>query len=94
VNINSKNGPTQTGAIKATAVSQPVQLGSTTVRIPITNGFGSPVVVNNASQATARQKAQPTGLNQTKTVRITPAQTGATRVRANIAQSINDFLSQ
>jgi len=94
VNINSKNGPTQNGAIKATAVPQPVQLGSTTVRIPITNGFGSPVVVNNASQVSARQKAQPTGLNQTKTVRITPAQTGATRVRANIAQSINDFLSQ
>lgn len=92
VKVNYGQGAGITQA-RQSPVAQPVTLGTSTVRIPITNGFGSPVVVNNASQVNAGRR-NPSGLNQTRTVRIPKTATPATRVRANIAQNINDFLSQ
>jgi len=75
-----------------TQVQQPtVQLGSSSVRIPISNGFGSPVVIQNASRTGSATKAG-VRLNPTKTVKVQSNLNAAgSRVRANIANSINDF---
>jgi len=92
VNVNYGTGA-KTTQVRQANLAQPVQLGTSTVRIPISNGFGSPVVVNNASQVNSARRA-PAGLNPTRTVKIARTATPTTRVRANISQSINDFLSQ
>ena len=67
-----------------------VVLGSSTVRIPISNGFGSPVVVNNASHAGAA-RTRGTGLNPNKTVKINHTAQAGGKVRANVAMNLNDF---
>lgn len=78
----------------AQAQGQQVTLGTSTVRIPITNGFGSPVVVKKtATSKVVPLAATKTNLNNPQTVRINRTNATGTRVRANIANSINDFVA-
>jgi hypothetical protein len=66
-------------------------MGSSSVRIPISNGFNSPVVIQNASRTGSATKSG-VRLNPNKTVKVQGNLNAAgSRVRANIANSINDF---
>ncbi len=72
------------------AAAPKVHLGASSVRIPITNGFGSPVVINNPGGTRAASAG--VNLNPRKTVKVTPAaHAPGTRIRANVATNINDF---
>jgi hypothetical protein len=76
------------------AQGQQVTLGTSTVRIPITNGFGSPVVVKKtATSKVVPVAASKANLNNPQTVRINRTNATGPRVRANIANSINDFVA-
>lgn len=98
VKIPGVNANSQTPRVQvqrpAVAQNQGVQLGSTSVRIPITNGFGSPVIVTNAGTAGNKAaSATQVKLNRQNTVQINRTNTTGPRVRANIANNINDFVA-